>query len=112
MKTVFQAFDLFKSSLQFNPRLRLFGDIHCCPNEFYEVAQLVQDRMPDGMEVLDGSIGKNNAIVRFIVCFLDFGFFKEFLNALLVLDMISAKPKFNGRRILIRLDAENSIYLR
>src|ERR1700741_1612063 len=88
------------------------GDIHSGPDKFYEVARLVQDRMPGSMEVLDGSIGKNNAIVRVIVCFLDYGFFKEFLNALLVLDMISAKPKFNGRRILIRLDAEYSKYLR
>jgi hypothetical protein len=68
--------------------------------------------MPDSMEVLDDAIGKNNAIVRVIVCFLDYGLFKEFLNALLVLDMISAKPELNGRRILIRLDAEYSKYLR
>ncbi len=64
------------------------------------------------MEVLDGSIGKNNAIVRVIVCFLDSGSFKEFLNALLVLEMTSAKPKFTGGRILIRLDAEYSKHLR
>src|SRR5882762_8507211 len=112
MKTVFQAFNFFKSFLQFNPGLRLFGDIYCGPNKFHEVARLVQDRMPDSMEVLDGSIGKNNAIVRLIVCFLDFGSLKEFLNALPVLEMISAKPKFRGRRILIRADAEYSKYLR
>src|SRR3984893_8129862 len=112
MKTVFQAFTLFKSFLQFNPGLCLFGDIYCGPNKFHEVARLVQDRMPDSMEVLDGSIGKNNAVVCVIVCFLDFGSFKEFLNALLVLEMISAKPKFRGRRILARLHAEYSKYLR
>ena len=47
------------------------------------------------MEVLDGSVGKNNAVVRFIVCFLDFGLFEEFLNAFCVLRMISIKPKFS-----------------
>src|ERR1700751_4752525 len=98
MKTVFQAFNLLKSFLQFNPGLRLFGDIYRGPNKFYEVARLVQDRMPDCTEVLDGSIGKNNAIVRFIVSFLDFGLFEEFLNAFCVLRMISIKPKFIGRR--------------
>src|SRR5258705_8989507 len=99
MKTVFQAFNLFKSFLQFNPGLRLFSDIDCGPNKFYEVARLVQDRMPDSMEVFDGSIGKNNAIVRVIVCFQDSGSFKEFLNALPVLEVISAKPKVKSRRI-------------
>ena len=101
MKTVFKAFNLFKSFLQFNPGPRLFGDIYCGPNKFHEVARLVHDRMPDSMEVPDGSIGKNNAIVRFIVCFLDFGFFKEFLNAFCVLRMISIEPKFSVRLNLI-----------
>jgi hypothetical protein len=68
--------------------------------------------MPDGMDVLDGSVGKNNTVVRFIICFLDFGSFKELKNALLVLGMISAKSKFSGRRILICLDAEYSKHFR
>ena len=112
VKTVFQAFNLFESFLQFNPGLRLFGDIDCGPDKFHEVARLVQDGMPDSMEVLDGPIGKNNAIVRVIVFFLDCGSFKEFLNAFCVLRMISIKPKFRGRHTLIRLDAEYSKYLR
>src|SRR5579859_6111805 len=87
-------------------------DIHIGPDKFYELAQLVQDGMPDGMEVLDGSIRKNNAIVRGIVCFLDFGPFEEFQHALLVLGMISAKPKFRRRRILVRFDAVYSKHLR
>jgi hypothetical protein len=64
------------------------------------------------MEVLDGSIGKNNAVVRVIVCFLDCGSFKELPNALLILGMISAKPKFRPRCILIRIYAEYSVDLR
>jgi hypothetical protein len=31
----------------------------------------LRDRMVDNMKVLDGSIGKNNAVVRVPVCFLD-----------------------------------------
>src|ERR1700735_983198 len=68
--------------------------------------------MPSSMEVLDGSIGKNNAVVRVIVCFLACGSFKELPNALLILGMISAKPKFNPRCILIRKYAEYSADLR
>src|ERR1700678_4115705 len=68
--------------------------------------------MPGSMEVLDGSIGKNNAVVRVIVCFLDCGFLKELPNALLILGMISAKPKFRPRCILIRIYAEYSVDLR
>ena len=93
-------------------RLLCRGDIHHRPDKFYEVARLVQDRMSDSMEVLDGSAGKNNAVVRLVVCFLDFGSFEKFPNALSVLGVISAKPKFNGRRILIGLDAEYSKDLR
>src|SRR5271155_4033680 len=93
-------------------RLLALGDIHSGPDKFYELARLVQDRMPDSMDVLDGSVGKNNAVVRFIICFLDFGSLKELLNALLVVGMISAKPKFSGRRILIRVDAEYSRHFR
>jgi hypothetical protein len=32
--------NLFKSFLQFNPGLRLFGDIYCGPIKFHEVALL------------------------------------------------------------------------
>jgi len=46
------------------------GDIHHRSDKSYEVARLVQDGMSDSMKVLDGSVGKNNAVVRFIVCFL------------------------------------------
>src|ERR1700757_2976470 len=90
-----------------NLLLRLFalGDIHIGPDKFYELAQLVQDGMPDGIEVLDGSIRKNNAVVRGVVCFLDCGPFEEFQHAPLVFGMISAKPKVRRRRILIRFDA-------
>src|ERR1700733_3092595 len=68
--------------------------------------------MPGGMEVLDGSIGKNNAVLCVIVCFLGSGSFKELPNALLILGMISAQPKFKSRCILIRRYAEYSVYLR
>ena len=54
-----------------------FSDIHGGPDKFYELARLVQNRMPDGMDVLDGSVGKNNTVVRFIICFLDFGLFQR-----------------------------------
>src|ERR1700735_3980823 len=88
------------------------GDIHNGPDKLNELTRLVQDGMADRMEMLDGSIGKNNAAVSFIICFLDFGSFKELPNALLVVGMISAKPKFCGRRILIRHDAEYSKHFR
>src|SRR6202453_125137 len=39
------------------------GDIHSGPDKFNKVARLVQDRMPDRMEVLDSSIGKNDSIL-------------------------------------------------
>src|ERR1700678_1851203 len=68
--------------------------------------------MPSGMEVLDGSIGKNKGVVRVIVCLLDCGSFKELPNALLILRMISAKPKFRPRCILMRIYAEYSVDLR
>src|SRR3984885_3028048 len=45
-------------------RLLALGDIYSCPDKFYEVARLVQDRMPDRMEVLDSSIGKSNSILH------------------------------------------------
>src|SRR6202008_4414229 len=88
------------------------SDIQGGPDKFSDLARLVQNRMPDGTEVLDGSVGKNDTVVRFIICFLDFGSFKELPNALLVVGMISAKPKFCGRRIFIRLDAEYSKHFR
>src|ERR1700747_393396 len=93
-------------------RLFALSDIHIGPDKFYEVAQLVQDGMPDGMEVLDGSIRKNNGVVLGIVLLRDFGPFEEFQYALLVLGMISAKPEFRRRRILIRFDPVYSKYLR
>src|ERR1700722_4293363 len=68
--------------------------------------------MPSSMEVLDSSIGKNNAVLRVIVCFLDCRSFKELPNALLILGVISAQPKFKPRCILIRLYAEYSVDLR
>src|ERR1700691_6442714 len=40
------------------------GGIYSCPDKFYEVARLVQDRMPDRMEVLDSSIGKYNSVLH------------------------------------------------
>src|ERR1700747_244145 len=88
------------------------GDIHNGPDKLYELARLVQDGMAYSVEMLDPSIGKNNAVVRFIIGFLDFGSFKELPNALLVVGMISAKPKFCRRRILIRLDAAYSKHFR
>jgi len=45
-------------------RLLALGDIHRGPDKFYEVARLVQDRTPDGMEVLDNSIGKNDSVLH------------------------------------------------
>src|SRR6201986_1872973 len=88
------------------------GDIHNGPDKLYELARLVQDGMAYSVEMLDPSIGKNNAVVRFIIGFLDFGSFKELPNAFLVVGMISAKPKICGRQILIRLDAEYSKHCR
>ena len=52
-------FNLFKSFLQFNPGLRLLGDIYCGPNKLHEVALLVHDGTSDRMLVFDGSVGKS-----------------------------------------------------
>src|ERR1700677_756027 len=103
---------LLKRSLQSRSRFVLLGDIHHRSDKFYEVVFRIDDRMSDRMEELDSSVGKNNAVVRFIVCFLDFGPFEEFLNAFRVLRMISIKPKFSGRLNLIGSDAEYSMHFR
>src|SRR6476619_4077716 len=94
MKTVFQASNLFKSFLQFNPGLRLFGDIYCGPKILHEVARLVQDWMVDNMKVLDGSIGKNNAVVRVPVCFLNSGSFIEFIKSVAIFRVHKSKELF------------------
>src|SRR5260370_18870938 len=93
-------------------RLLALGDIHIRPDKCYDVARLIQGRMPDSVDVLGDSIGKNNAVVCGIVCFLDFGPFEELQHALLVLEMGSAKPQIKGRRLLIRFDAVYSKHLR
>ena len=97
--------DFLLSFLECRACLHPFSDVHVGPDKFYEVAGLVQDRMPGGMDVLDFSIGENNSVVRVIICFLDFGSFEEIPHALLVFRMTSAKPQFKVRRILIRFDA-------
>src|SRR5580692_1220713 len=53
VQLISQTLNLFKCLLQFNPGLRLFGDIDCGPKIFHEVARLIQNRMVDNMEVLD-----------------------------------------------------------
>src|ERR1700720_4779135 len=93
-------------------RLLCSGDVHHRSDKLYEVAFLIDDRMSDRMEVLDSSVGKNNAVVRFIVCFLDFGPFEKFLNAFCVLRMISIEPKVSVRLNLIGSHAEYSIHFR
>ena len=64
------------------------------------------------MDVLDGSAGKNYAVIRLIRGFLDFAFLKNFLNALPVLRMNPVKVEFGARRILTRFDVEYSIDFR
>src|SRR4029077_6459814 len=83
--------DFLESFLQFNPGLRLFGDIYCGPNIFHEVARLVQDRMVDTMEVLDASIGKNNSVVHVPVCFLNSGSFIEFVKSIAIFRVHQSK---------------------
>src|ERR1700733_5694451 len=80
--------------------LLCFGDVHRSTNKLYEVARFVQDRMADNVDVLDGSVRKNNAAVCLIISLLDFASFKDFLSALPVVGMNPDKPKFNIRRIL------------
>ena len=93
-------------------RLTLFGDIRRGPEKLYDVARLVQDRMADSVEVLDGSITRNNAIVRFIISFLDSSSFIDLLNYGPVLRMNPVKEEFSPRRVVIGLDAAYSKYLR
>src|SRR5580693_8289200 len=93
-------------------RLLCRGNVHHRSDKLYEVAFLIDDRMSDRMEVLDSSVGKNNAVVRYIVYFLDFGPFEKFLNAFRVLGMISIKPKFRIRLTLVGFHAEYLIHFR
>src|SRR5438270_498508 len=85
--------NLFKSFLQFNPGLRLFGDIHRGPDTLDEVALLVHDRTSDRMLVFDGSVGKKKAVVRFVISFLHDASLKEIPNPLPILRMNPVKPK-------------------
>jgi hypothetical protein len=89
-------------------RLFVLGDIDGGPGKLHKVAQLVQDGMAYGMEMLDRSTGKNNAVVRLIIFFLNLATFKELLNVLLVVGMAPAKPKVRSRNVLIRLHTEYS----
>src|ERR1700731_2000206 len=75
LQLIFQALNLFNRLLQVGARAVVFGDVHHRSDKFYEVVFLIDDWMSDRMEVLDSPVGKNNAEVRFIVCFLDFGLF-------------------------------------
>src|ERR1700719_5177036 len=93
-------------------RLPCRGDVHHRFDKLYEVAFLIDDRMSDRMEVLDSSVEKNNAVVRFIVCFLDFGHFEKLLNPFCVLRMISIEPKVSVRLNLIGSHTEYSIHFR
>src|SRR5258708_11942880 len=81
------------SFLQFNPGLRLFGDIYCGPNKFHEVALLVHDGASDRMLGFDGSVGKKEAVVRFVMSFLHHASPKEIPNPLPILRMNPVKPK-------------------
>src|SRR5258708_40206892 len=85
--------NLFKSFLQFNPGLRLFGDIYCGPYKFHEVALLVHDGTSDSMLVFDGSVGKKKAVVRFVISFLHDASLNEIPNPLPILRMNPVKPK-------------------
>ena len=85
--------NLFKSFLQLNPGLRLFGDVYCGPNKFHEVALLVHDGTSDRMLVFDRSVGKKKAVVRFVISFLHDASLKEIPNPLPILRMNPVKPK-------------------
>src|SRR5712664_1376569 len=112
LQLIFQALNLFNRLLQVGSRAVVFRDVHHRSEKFHEVAFLIDERMSDRMEVLDSSVGKNDAVVRFIVCFLDFAPFEEFLNAFCVLRMSSIKPKFSIRLSLIGSHAVYSIHFR
>jgi hypothetical protein len=88
-------------------RLLCLGDIHRGPDIFHEVARLVQDSMADNMQVLDGTVGENNAVVCLIIGLLAFASFKHLLNGPSILRMKPVKPKFSVRRILIRVATED-----
>src|ERR1700730_8620721 len=75
-------------------RLLCRGDVHHRSDKFYEVAFLVDDRMSDSMEMLDSSVGKNNAVVRVIVCFLDSGSFIEFVKSVAIFRVHQSKVLF------------------
>src|SRR5260370_36706807 len=81
------------------------------PDDSDELARLAQDRMADRMLVLDGSVGKKNAEVRFISGFLGEASLVNFTEALAILGMHSAKPKFNVRSVIIASGAPDSMAL-
>src|SRR5712675_1889708 len=112
MKTVFQAFNLFKSLLQFNSGLRLFGDIYCGPNKFHEVALLVHDGTSDGMLVFDVSVGQKKAVVRLVISFLDCASLKEIPNPLPILTMNPVKPKVRASTVVTRFDVKCPVHFR
>src|SRR5258708_19132388 len=69
--------NFLESFLQFNPGLRLFGDIYCGPNKFHEVALLVHAGASDRMLVFDRSVGKKKAVIRFLISFFHDSSLKE-----------------------------------
>src|SRR5713226_9781647 len=85
--------NFLESFLQFNPGLRLFGDIYCGPNKFQEVALLVHDGTSDRMLVFDGSVGKKKAVVRFVISMLHDASLKQIPNPLPILRMNPANQK-------------------
>src|SRR5216684_2340487 len=93
-------------------RLLCCGDVDRGPDKFYEVARLVQDRMADGVEVLDRSVRKNNAVVHLKLGFLDFSSFKKVHNALPVLRMEPTKEEFRVRCVIVRLHVVHPIDFR
>src|SRR5882762_2218098 len=92
--------------LQFNPGLRLFGEIYCGPNKFHEVALLVYDGTSDRMLVFDGSVGEKKAVVRLVISILHDASLKEIPNPLPILRMNPVKPKVSARTIVTRFDVK------
>ena len=70
-------------------QLLCLGDINGRADKFYDVGGLVQHRMADNVEVLDGSFRMNNTLVHVKIGFPMFAFFSGFQDAIPILRMKS-----------------------
>src|SRR5262249_11228879 len=90
----------------------LFGDIHRRSEKFSEGTGLIQDRMADGVMVLDRAIRQNNAVICFKFESLGYASFEALADALPVFMMNSIEPEVRARDLFIRVHPEDPKHFR